>query len=731
MVIKIEKDGKVLYAHSAWADDETGANLSLIEYEDALCIGSYMDSQESESMDPGRYNWIYIDNQEESDPDIIELDEESSDEIEEIIADLTGDVQNVSENIEGTQSTSDIGLGNVNELFGTNKGTSGWSASGGLLLTEISESIYDETENEINHLIVTCSETGINYLMFDVTALRKKLAAASQGDSYTLSCDIRMSQLFEISEVSICDSDGTNAQICFDAIDNIAIDEEEQDTTDTWVKHTSTAEVIMIDEENAVEESGQVLLFDLSGMPVGASINIANLKIEAGAMATPWRESLEEINEKAEAAQKLADAAYNKVVAAEGRIDNISGDLSTYKEYVGEKFTGLEGNFTAISGELANYKIYVGEKFTGLEGNFTMISGELANYKEYVGEKFTGLEADFETLETNALTAEKANLLYAALGDFTAVSGRVGTLEGNFSSFVSGEFGDLSAGVADIKTLLFGSAAGTTITTEFANSVVSHIGTSQIESGMIKELAFDKITGFDVNTTNVTVHSNDGKSQWADNTIQISDANRVRVQIGKDATGDYSMYVWDATGKLMFDALGLTAGGIQREIIRNDVVAADAAIDGSKINIQTLMQEIDGSTYTFTANHLTYDGQKLDLFLGTMSETVEDQGSLLSSQGTQITTIQGQIASKVWQQDINAATGELSTKYRALEQSLNGFKPEVGNTYVTQSDFTKQIYPLKLTQLEQLRLSYKAESISFLSITGQTCHLHIFRHRYR
>ena len=403
---------------------------------------------------------------------------------------------------------------------------------------------------------------------------------------------------------------------------------------------------------------------------------------------------------------ELLYAKIETVEAEKGRIDNLSGELSAYKQYVGEKFTGVEGNFTKISGDLSTYKEYVGEKFTGIEGDFKTLNAEAVKTNELeakVGQfgylkakdleseigKFGYLKAkdlESEVGKFGYLTADTADLRYANIGDFNAVSGRVGTLEGGFADFVSGDFGDLSAGVADIKTLLFGSATGNTITTDFSNAVVSHIGTAQIDSAMIKDLSFDKITGFDVNTTNVTVHSADGKSQWKDNTIQISDADRVRVQIGKDASGDYSMYVWDKSGKLMFDALGLTGSGIQREIIRNDMVAQNAAIDGSKLNIESVFREMNGSTYTLESNHLTYDGKKLDLFLGTMSDTVTGQGNLLSSQGTQITAIQGELDSKIWQQDINTATGEMNTKYSNLAQDLSGFKTTVGSTYATKAE---------------------------------------------
>lgn len=359
--------------------------------------------------------------------------------------------------------------------------------------------------------------------------------------------------------------------------------------------------------------------------------------------------------------------------------------------------------------EYGQYKELIAGKFSAVTADIAYLKTFEADIENLYAEAVMTNELNAKIAELGYITASSADLKYAAIGEFDAVSGRVGTLEGDFSSFVSGEFGSLKSGVANIQTLMFGSATGTTITTEFANTVVSHIGTAQIDSGMIKDLTFDKITGFDVNTTNLTIHSEDGKSTWSDNTIQISDANRVRVQIGKDASNDYSMYVWDATGNLMFDALGLTDSGIQREIIRNDMVAADAAIDGSKLNIQSVVSAIDGSTYTFSSSHLIYDGKKLDLFLGDMSETATEHGNTLSSQGTQITAIQGQIASKIWQDDIDTAASEMNAKYSNLEQNLNGFKTTVGETYSTKSDVNALT---KRVETAETSISQNTEQIS-------------------
>ena len=388
---------------------------------------------------------------------------------------------------------------------------------------------------------------------------------------------------------------------------------------------------------------------------------------------------VEIVDHKARIIQNL-DKSNSDIVA--DRIENdetgVFQELRVGKEYVE---TLIANDITADSivadrakiGELEADNATINGKLTAQEASIESLEADNAT----INGKLTAQEASIGSLEADNATIN---------GKLTAQEAEISNLSGEFASFVSGEFGTLSADVADIQTLMFGSATGTTITSEFANTVVSHIGEAQIDSAMIKDLTFDKITGFDVNTTNLTIHSEDGKSQWYDNTIQISDANRVRVQIGKDASNDYSMYVWDAAGNLMFDALGLTDSGIQREIIRNDMVAKDAAINGSKLDIESVFREMDGSTYTLTSNHLTYDGKSLDLTLESMSETDKEQGQLLSSQGTQITAIQGQIASKIWQQDIDTATGEMNTKYSELEQELNGFKTTVGETYSTKAE---------------------------------------------
>lgn len=272
----------------------------------------------------------------------------------------------------------------------------------------------------------------------------------------------------------------------------------------------------------------------------------------------------------------------------------------------------------------------------------------------------TAVKGDVDYLKVNNLTVDKANLLYASIERMEVVEGQIRNLNVD----------DLKAQVANINTLMFGSASGGSLTTEFSNSIVANIGDAQIKSAMIESIAADKITSGKIYTNLVEILSESGNLDILDNTIQIKDDNKVtRVQIGKDANSDYNMYVWDKSGNLMFDALGLTENGVKREIIRNDMIKEDANIAASKLDIESLFTVIneDGS-HTLKSSKIYVDANKqtLDVAFKDMTTNVTEIQKSVTTQGTQLTAVQGQISSKVWQQDITTAVNNLQIGGRNL-----------------------------------------------------------------
>lgn len=303
--------------------------------------------------------------------------------------------------------------------------------------------------------------------------------------------------------------------------------------------------------------------------------------------------------------------------------------------------------------------------------------------------KVNNLEAtfgEFEELTTNKFTAQEGYIeeLRSDMAEIDTLYAKHADIETLYAKKADVE--ELEAELADIDTLIFGSASGTSIHASFANAVVAQLGNAQIKSAMIDSVSADKINAGDINTNNVRVVSEDGRLVISDETIQISDATRVRVQIGKDASGDYSISIWDADGKLMFSEGGITDNAIKEAIIRNDMVSENANIAASKLDISSLFTEINNSTETINAGRVTVDteGQTLDVAFTSMTSDLEGLGNTVSSQGTQLSVIQGQIDSKIWQQDIDAANGEygeaiesLTTKQSTLEQTVNGLSATV------------------------------------------------------
>jgi hypothetical protein len=242
---------------------------------------------------------------------------------------------------------------------------------------------------------------------------------------------------------------------------------------------------------------------------------------------------------------------------------------------------------------------------------------------------------------------------------------------------------------------------------------------------MIESIAADKITSGKIYTNLVEILSESGNLDIADNTIQIKDDNKVtRVQIGKDANSDYNMYVWDKFGNLMFDAVGLTEKGINRPVIRNDMVKEDANISASKLDISSLFNAInnDGS-HTLKSSKIYVDANKqtLDVAFKNMTTNVTNLQNTVTTQGTQLTAVQGAISSKVWQQDITTAVNGLQIGGRNLFQNTGYTR---GNLYLGWYQSTTTAHKDEIVA-DNATLSGKARKITYVEAGSQGAYIDI------
>lgn len=290
-------------------------------------------------------------------------------------------------------------------------------------------------------------------------------------------------------------------------------------------------------------------------------------------------------------------------------------------------------------------------------------------------------QAYIDQLKANKIETITANIVNLTASKATINEANIAKLQADYA-----QIGVLNADVADIKTLMFGSATGKSLTTEFANAVVSVIGNAQIKSAMIDSIAADKITSGKIYTNLVEILSESGNLDIADNTIQIKDDNKVaRVQIGKDANSDYNMYVWDKAGNLMFDALGLTEKGVTRKVVRDDVVQDDANINASKLDIETLFNVINNdSTHTLKSNKIYLDNEKQTLNV-IMQAITSGAGKDYTQWGGMMKVASDFIANKLWWTE-NVDNESIKTKFSTVNQKLDSYEITLSDLYQQTND---------------------------------------------
>ncbi|RGB58287.1 phage tail spike protein [Absiella sp. AM22-9] len=250
---------------------------------------------------------------------------------------------------------------------------------------------------------------------------------------------------------------------------------------------------------------------------------------------------------------------------------------------------------------------------------------------------FTAIRAEIDDLRVKSATIQDLAAALARIGTLEATSVTTITLNAEIAKLnqaiigkaditdltsISGKITVLESSVATLDTIV-----NRVTTSDSIHSLVINASTAVIDNAFLKSIVSSNITvndllAGDISTTRFKVKSDSGNLSITDNTIQISDTNRVRVQVGKDASGDYNMYVWDKSGNLMFDATGITSKGIQRPIIVNDMVSDNANISGDKINITSVIQKINANSTLIESSHILYDGKSLDVAFGKMETSV-------------------------------------------------------------------------------------------------------------
>lgn len=264
------------------------------------------------------------------------------------------------------------------------------------------------------------------------------------------------------------------------------------------------------------------------------------------------------------------------------------------------------------------------------EGNLLLDGESVPKLKvvELEAQKVKADLGEFKDLTTKNFTAVNAKIDNLNVGDLSAVNATIKNLQSDLAHI--GVLIGNSATIKDIQNLLL-----TSKNTTIENAL--------IKDAMIDTVSANKINTGTINTNNVSIQSDDGSMLLQGNLQQFKDkAGNVRIQIGKDAKGDFTFTLYGADGKgQLINQNGIqSSDAIKDGLIVNAKVADNANISAGKLDIASLFSTMNESGYTLKSSKIKFDdkNQTLDVLFNSLSTKVDTANGDMSKLQTQVTT---------------------------------------------------------------------------------------------
>ena len=364
----------------------------------------------------------------------------------------------------------------------------------------------------------------------------------------------------------------------------------------------------------------------------------------------------------------------------------MAGDILNLTDLKGNKYNALimEQKFTyknGISSEVkAKGKTRQDSSFDS-KGSVTQsmerYSIEQANIKKALIDKasindLTAVDAKIQRLYTEDLTAIRAEIvnLNSKKANILDLNSLKATLQQ--AIITKADITDLNSAVGKINVLesktasIENALAGNLTADNFkANSITATSGIiaeGAIGSAQISSLSVNKLEAGDITTSKHKIVSADGTIEIVGNQILINRNNVNRVILGEyrksDGTTEYGLLVRAKDGQtIMLDGNGVHNAGITDGAIDNNKVADNANISGNKLDINSVIREVNThGTETIKGTKVQIGDRTLDVELSTQKNTITENSKELSSQKTSITALDNALKLKVDSQAFTQST---------------------------------------------------------------------------
>lgn len=286
-----------------------------------------------------------------------------------------------------------------------------------------------------------------------------------------------------------------------------------------------------------------------------------------------------------------ATAEINKLIAKKASIEDLEVVNATIQ---------------TLNVDLANVKELVAAK---VDADY--VHAEIVKANKVITDDLQAIHGVIDQLDTKYATIEQLKAQRAELDNLIANKATIEELNA-----AKATIGQLDAQLANINSILAGNIGTGTLQTVHltAENVV-------IDEAVVRDLIAAKINVSDLKAGNIstdkfTIKSNDGGVVIKGSTQQFLDQDgNVRVQIGKDAKGNFNFIVRSADGKTtLYDQDGIKASGVPDGLIIDKMVADNANIAGSKLDINSVVERLnDDGTQSIKSNKIWIDEENQSL----------------------------------------------------------------------------------------------------------------------
>lgn len=220
------------------------------------------------------------------------------------------------------------------------------------------------------------------------------------------------------------------------------------------------------------------------------------------------------------------------------------------------------------------------------------------------------------------------------------------------------------------------------------------IANGAIGSAQISKVSADKLDAGIIDTSRITIAGANGNLKLRGNRLQVFEgigSNQYeRVSLG-DVNNDgtvYGLRVRGADGNtILYDENGVYREGITDGSINNDKIAGDANIDGGKLNIHSVITNInENNTGTIHGTKIDIDGESVTskvyniiLNQNEHSESIERQQSEINQNREQINL---KVSNQKYAEDMASMTSKLEKAESEIEILNEGIKLTASKTEV-------------------------------------------------